>query len=235
MRTAPRAKNTRRAYLNGWKQWLEWAEEHGVRALPAAPSLVAAYLMERAASGMAPATVRLYRAAIGAAHRAMEAVDPTVTERVRQVLRSIGAEHGDRGRGQVKGLVWEAVERIAALAEQSGSLVGLRDSALLRVASDALLRVSELASLKVSDLRVLPNGSAALTVPRSKTDQDGRGHVRYLGKETVEAVQRYMQAAGVQSGTLFRALHHGTVHERRCSGWLPRGLTGTASHAWVRP
>ena len=63
-----------------------------MRAMPATPKAVAAYLTERAESGKAPATVRLDRAAIGAAHRAIGAVDPTAKERVRRVIRSIGAE-----------------------------------------------------------------------------------------------------------------------------------------------
>ena len=213
LKTAHPVKNTHRAYRSGWKRWLAWAAEHGVRAMPAAPKAVAAYLTDRARSGKAPATVRLDCSAIGAAHRAVDAADPTARQPVLRVIRSIGAEHDGRGRGQVQGLVWEVVDRIAALAAKGGSLAGLRDCALLRLGSDALLRVSELAALQVSDLHVRPGGGGTLTVRRSKTDREGRGRVRYLGKETMEAVQRYLQAAGVQSGALFRALHHGTVHE----------------------
>ena len=227
------AKNTRRAYLSGWERWAKWAAEHDVRVMPAAPKKVAAYLTERARSGKAPATVRLDRAAIGAAHRAVEAVDPTAEQPVLRVIRSIGAEHDGRGRGQVQGLIWEVIDRIAALAEASGSLAGLRDCALLRLGSDALLRVSELAALKVSDLHVLSDGSGTITIRRSKTDQEGRGHVRHLGKETVAAVQRYLQEVGVQSGTLFRALHHGAVHERLGVRSIRRIITQRAADAGI--
>lgn len=231
--SAHRAKNTRRAYIAGCERWLAWAAEHDMRAIPASPRAVAAYLTARAESGKAPATVRLDRAAIGAAHRAVGAVDPTAKERVRRVIRSIGAEHRGRGRGQVQGLGWEVVDRIAALAEKGGSLAGLRDSALIRVGSDALLRVSELASLMVSDLHVQPDGSGTITIRHSKTDQEGRGHVRYLGKETVAAVQRYLQAAGVQSGALFRAVHHGTVHDRLGVRSIRTSITRWAAAAGI--
>jgi len=99
------AKNTRRAYVAAWKRWRTWASEHGVRSFPAAPKWVAAYLNHRAESGRAPATVSLDRAAIGAAHRAVEAVDPTASRAVRRALRSIGATYCNRGRGQVKNRV----------------------------------------------------------------------------------------------------------------------------------
>ena len=212
---------------------MAWAAEHGVRAMPAAPKAVAAYFTARARSGKAPATVRLDRVAIGAAHRAVGALDPTAKQPVRRVIRSLGAEHHGRGRGQVQGLDWDGVERTAALAARGGSLAGLRDCALIRLGSDALLRVSELASLVRSDLHVLPDGSGTITIRRSKTDQEGRGHVRYLGKATVEAVQRYLQAAGVDGGALFRALHNGAVHERLGVRSIRRIITRRAAAARI--
>lgn len=168
LKTAYRAENTRRAYLAGWKRWQAWARDHEVRALAADPASVAAYLAERTASGKARATVRLDCAAIGAAHRAVEAVDPTADEGVRRVIGT--ANHG-KGRGQVQGLDWGGVDRTAAIAAKTGSLAGLRDAALIRLGSDALLRVSELASLLVTDLLVQPDGSGTITIQRSKTDQ----------------------------------------------------------------
>lgn len=131
------------------------------------------------------------------------------------MIRSIGTANRGKGRGQVQGLDWGGVDRTVALAEKDGLLAGLRDAALILLGSDALLRVSELASLLVTDLLVQPDGSGTITIRHSKTDQEGRGHVRYLGKPTVEAVQRYLQAAGVKAGALFRAVNRGgAVRER---------------------
>ena len=45
----------------------------------------------------------------------------------------------------------------------------------------------------------------------SKTDQEGRGHVRYLGPPTVAAVNRWPQAAGISAGPLFRRVRRGDV------------------------
>ncbi len=79
------------------------------------------------------------------------------------------------------------------------------------VGSDALLRVSELAALTAADVQVQPDGSGTVTVRSSKTDQEGRGHVRYLGPPTVAAVNRWQQAAGISAGPLFRRVRRGDV------------------------
>ena len=74
----------------------------------------------------------------------------------------------------------------------------------LRLGSDALLRVSELAAVQVADLEAETDGSGRLTVRRSKTDQDGRGAVLYIGAPTMKAVRAWQAAAGVAEGPLFR-------------------------------
>jgi len=91
-----------------------------------------------------------------------------------------------------------------ALAARDGSRRGLRDAAILRLGSDCLLRVSELAAVRVGDLERRAAGSGRLAVRRSKTDQDGRGAVLYVGPATVKAVEAWRKAAGVDDGPLFR-------------------------------
>ena len=44
------------------------------------------------------------------------------------------------------------------------------------------------------------DGAGTLTVRSSKTDQEGRGHVRYLGPPTIAAVQRWQQASAIVAG-----------------------------------
>lgn len=46
-------------------------------------------------------------------------------------------------------------------------------------------------------------------VRASKTDQQGDGTVRFLGKPTVAAVKRYTEAAGIEDGPLFRRIRKG--------------------------
>ncbi len=97
-----------------------------------------------------------------------------------------------------------SVDAAAALSARDGSRRGLRDAAILRLGSDCLLRVSELAAVRIGDVERRADGSGRLAVRRSKTDQDGRGSVLYVGPATVDAVEAWRKAAGVEDGLLFR-------------------------------
>ena len=68
-------------------------------------------------------------------------------------------------------------------------------------------RVSELCALDVQDLEAeAPN---TITVRRSKTDQTGKGAVLPVRKTTVRWVRRWLGAAALQDGSLFRGLRRG--------------------------
>ena len=96
----------------------------------------------------------------------------------------------------------------AVAANDSGSVAGLRDAALLAVASDGLLRVSEVAALDVGDMQAEADGSGRLLVGESKTDQEGQGAVLYLGALTVSRVSAWL-------GPLFRHVRRGGPRRRR--------------------
>ncbi len=85
---------------------------------------------------------------------------------------------------------------------------------MLTVASDALLRVSELAALAVADLDLTEQ---TITVQLSKTDRERMGAVLFLGKPTVQRLQAWLAAAGIQEGALFRALIKGGKVRSRLS------------------
>ena len=174
--------------------------------MPAAPAAVAAYLTYRAEQGASVATVRMARAAISAAHRQGAADDPCRHPGVVQVLKGLSRSGKGRGRGQVQGLDWRAADLAAGVAANGGrSLAGLRDAALIQVMSDALLRVSEAAALDVADVQRQVDGSGTVTVRSSKTDQEGRGHVRYLGAPTMQRLAAGLSGAGsTAGGPLFR-------------------------------
>ena len=104
---------------------------------------------------------------------------------------------------------WRAADLAAVLAEREGTAAGLRDAAVLSLMSDALLRVSEASAADVADVARMSDGSGTLTVLRSKTDQEGRGHVRYLGAATVTRIAAYLERAGHDAGALFRRVRRG--------------------------
>ena len=197
------AANTTRAYRSGWSAWQRWAAEHGHQVMPAAPVAVAAYLAHRAEQGAAVSTVRIARAAISAAHRQAGADDPCKHPGVVQVLKGLSRTDKDRGQVQGQGLDWRAADLVAGGAANGGrSLAGLRDAAIIQVMLDALSRVSEAAALDVADVQrqVDGIGIGTVTVRSSKTDQEGRGHVRYLGAPTMRRLGAWLSAAGITTG-----------------------------------
>ena len=94
--------------------------------------------------------------------------------------------------------------RIVAFAESDKTIAGLRDAALIRLMSDCLLRISEAVAVDVSDLQ-----KSTLRVKSSKTDQEGRGEVLFVGDTTLKLIRRYRRKAGIEDGALFRRIRRG--------------------------
>ena len=202
--------NTRKAYRGAWAAWQHWAAEHGRQAFPATADDVAAYLQARHAGGAAPATIHVARAAIAKMHQVSSQPDPTVGSLCRDVLRRIDREGRSRGRGQVAGVGWARSEAAAHLAEDDGTLQGLRDAAIIQLMSDTLARISEVAALQCSDVEPdITAGGGTAHIRASKTDQRGDGTTRYLGPATLAAVERYLAKAGHTTGPLFRRVLRG--------------------------
>ena len=60
--------------------------------------------------------------------------------------------------------------------------------ALLRLMRDCLLRRSEASAVRWRDLVPEPDGRGRLTIPYSKTDQEGKGAVLYVSEKTMEGL-----------------------------------------------
>ena len=202
--------NTRRAYRSAWTAWQRWTAEHRRSPLPASADDVADYLQARHATGAAPASIRVACAAIARVHQVAGFPSPVADCRCRDLLRQIYREGRSRGRGQVAGVGWKQAEEAAARAEDSGSLQGLRDGAIVRLMSDSLARVSEVSALQYCDVEPETTTSGGTVLIRaSKNDQFGDGSTRYIGPATLAAVGRYLTASGHTSGPLFRRLLRG--------------------------
>ena len=201
------APATIRAYRAALTALDRWLAEHGRAADDAA---LADFLASRHDAGAAPTSIAMTVAAVRAAARLSGQPSPAGQETAR-VLAGIRREGRGRGRGQAKGLQWSAADSIAAVAANNGagSIAGLRDAALVALASEALLRVSEAVAVQVADLAAEADGSARLTVHHSKTDQEGRGAVLYVGEPTMRRIAAWREAGGVHDGPLFRRIRRG--------------------------
>ena len=191
------SENTERNYRYWSKEIETWL---GGRSLD--DGLLAEYITGLHAQGKSPATISQAVAAVRwqARNNGVEIVGEVTT----RTLAGIRREGKDRGRGQVEGLTWSDVERVAAFAEMDKSIAGLRDSALIRLMSDCLLRVSEAVGVDVEDLK-----DKTLIVRSSKTDQEGVGETLYVTSDTRRVINRYIAKAGIEGGALFRRVVRG--------------------------
>ena len=204
------AANTQANYRGQWQRFAAWALTRGVRALPAAPAHVAAYLAERIErAGHRPATLRMATAAIACIHRAAGLADPCAAAEVRRALSGAIRKAGRRQK-QAAALTAEALAMIEATAAQprpgrggrpesraTATNRGRVDLALISLMRDALLRVSEAAALTWADIGGEPDGTGRLLIRRSKTDPEGEGAVAFLSVSTMARLAAIRAGAAV--------------------------------------
>ena len=228
------APATKAAIVADLKCYLRWCmlQRPIATAVPAAAETLVLYLrwLARATETRAaakPATLARRLASIARVHRILGYGDsealPTQAGMVRDTLKGIRRKAGVRqrqaaplrlgramsaaesepgGEGDLGGLTIESL-----LAACGADLVGLRDAAICSMAYDAGLRVSELVAATVADLRRLADGSGRLTIPRSKTDQEGEGAIVWLSAETMDRLSAWLTASGIDDGPVFRRIN----------------------------
>ena len=196
------APNTMKNYRVQWSNFTKWAVGKGIRALPADPAQVSAYLAERIEErGHKPATLRAAAAAIAFVHRATGLEDPRASPEVKRTLRSATRKAGRRQK-QAEALTAEALTAIRSTAcnprtSRGGRFESLEaarrrgnlDIALASLMRDAMLRVSEAAVLTWRDIVTEADGTGRLLIRRSKTDAAGEGAVAFLSVPTMEALK----------------------------------------------
>ena len=199
-----KAPNTRRAYRADWRDFEIWCKAHSFTSLPGEPETVALYLTALAET-LKPSTLARRLAAIAKAHQTAGHESPTRHEAVRAVMSGIRREKGSRRR-QATAITYDM--RCRMIAAAGDKLIGLRDKALLSVAYDTLGRRSELVAIDLAHV-AYDDDSGTVLIERSKTDQSGEGSVQFIAPDTVEFVKRWIEAAGITEGALFRAVGKG--------------------------
>ncbi len=203
---APRTVRAYRTDVADFERWCA-AAAHGCSALPAAPETVADYVADLAVQGRSSATITRRLSAISQAHQMAQYESPTHSQIVRITAAGIRRELGTKPR-QARPIM--ADELRAMIEALPNDLRGLRDRALLLVGFAAALRRSELVALDVADV-VEESEGLAVTIRRSKTDQEGEGRVVGIVRggrgpltDPVAAVRDWRAGAGIAEGPLFR-------------------------------
>lgn len=200
---------TRRAYASDWRVFAQFCAIAGADPLPARPETVAAFIASRVRDGAKFSTIRRSIAAISYAHRLAGADAPAKAGPVQAVLagarRRIGVAVDAKAPATARSLT-------GMLKRIPDTIRGKRDRALLLLGFAAALRRSELVALNVEDLERQAEG-LVVHIRRSKTDQAGAGHsvaVPRGGKlKPVQAVEEWLDAAGITEGAVFRSVGKG--------------------------
>jgi integrase len=210
---AATASNTRRAYQSDLRHFLA----HG-GTIPATAEQVARYLVDHAAV-FSMATLARRLVGIRLTHVARGLPDPTRLELVRLTFRGIRRKHGQPQR-RVSALTHGDLSALILSLGQSAK--DLRDAAILLVGFGGAFRRSELAAMDCHHIEIGERG-AVIRIPRSKTDQEGRGRAIRIGRNPaalcpVAARQRWLFKAGITDGPVFRPLmKDGKLREGRIS------------------
>ena len=215
------AENTLKAYQRALQKLTDWLSG---RIL--SDALLANYITSLHDNGKSPATIGQVVAAVKwqLKHQSQESVNFPITQ---ATLAGIRREGKDRGRGQVDGLIWQDVERVCIYAETEGTLIGLRDSAMIRLMSDCLLRISEVVAVNVGDLK-----GSTLTLRSSKTDQEGAGETLYVCDNTCELLKQYREQAEISRGAVFRHIRRGGhIQSQRLTTVSARRIIQRRAHA----
>ena len=199
---APNTLRAVRADLGVWRSWCA-GQGHGEREFPASADQVARFVATKGVERK-PATVARYLASLAFVHRVAGLPSPTDDPAVRLALRAVRRAQG-RAQRQAAGLTTTVLARIEA--QMGATLLDTRDVAILRVARDLLARREELSRVAVADVTFADDGTATVSVRRSKTDQEGEGHVGFLGADAASALRAWLRRAQIGDGPIFRAMH----------------------------
>ncbi len=225
------AASTIKAYRSDWQLFTAWCAAHGYPPLPATPTVTSAYLAEIADIGttfsagrpLAKASIERRLAAIVFVHRAA-GVEPPTTQVGAATLTTMMRGIRNARRADKPGRKWPAdadVLRDILRGITGDTMVDLRDRALLTMGMMGAFRRSELVGIRIEDVAPHPRG-LTVTIPFSKTDQDGKGQaVAILEGRRIEPVRHYrawIEAAGISEGRVFRRLTpHGRVTDAALS------------------
>lgn len=206
------SNNTRQAYQNDLKQFIQWGGR-----IPSSPQRVALYLAENA-NRLSFATLSRRVVAIGKAHEVKNIPSPTHSVVVRDTLHGIRRLNGSVQRRVAPAMMSD----IRTMVKGMEGLKGARDRALLLLGFAGAFRRSELVSITVEDVSFVAQGMI-VHLKRGKTDQAGKGRdvaIPYMRGMCcpVKALLKWLAISEISNGVVFRRIdRHGNLLEQRLS------------------
>lgn len=164
---ASKAPATIRGYKSDWTDFASWAAARQLCALPATPTTIALYILDRSSTLVAASLARRLTAISSKHKEAGDLESPTRNPLVAMTFRGIRREIGTAQKFK-QALLSPEIRRIVVCCPET--LSGLRDKALLLISYAAMTRRSETAAHSVEDVEAVPEG-IVLTIRSSKRDQ----------------------------------------------------------------
>ena len=190
-------------------------------ALPATTSTIGLYITDLASGGLKVSTINRKLASISYWHKEKGLPTPCsmkVDRQLSQVYAGIRRDLGTKQQGK-EAITVKMIRRMVDTVE--GTLTASRDRALILIGFAGGLRRSELARIEFEHLHWHSRG-ITLTLPRSKTDQEGEGREVEIARGSqpentplsectcpVRALEQWLRQANIKAGPVFRKVERG--------------------------
>lgn len=219
--------NTRRAYELDLACFASWCARHSVRPMPAEPKVIRAYLFELAEQGrdardlggkrgprgpLAHSALMRALAAICRSHQKSGHLSPWKHPVIEEARDSLARLKGTAPKKQRQGLEAVGEDLLFRVCDSiSDDVRGVRDRALILVGWQSGRRQSEIVAARVEHFKSV-EGGIEWRIPRSKTDQTGKGHRVALTPAVderycpVRAFRRWLVVSKIEQGPVFRGV-----------------------------
>jgi len=200
------AVNTRRSLMASWKIWAEFATQENIPIFPPGLEDIERFLLAGIAKGRKRATLEQYLFALDQLFQFAGAENPMKAKNGRMLWKQLQNDHGlVEEQDKKQGLLLEDLDRILAVVG-GDEPSAIRDRALLLVAYETMTRRSEVASMKVEKLEFKKDGSGAIRLGKTKTDQSGKGARLPISADTMKHLQEWLELANISEGPIWRAV-----------------------------
>lgn len=212
------SKNTLRNYHSAWGSFERWCAAVGVASMPATAALLIDHAAWCIAEGLRLETVLLRVKAANFMHREGGLAVP-YDDSVRQFFANAARDLCERPQGK-EALSLAQLRAIVAAFRRRGTLIDIRDCALVLLGFACGWRSAEIVSVDLSDVRWLDHG-ITLWLGKSKTDQSGRGRLVgiFHGKRKltcpIRGLDEWLKLRGRWLGPVFTRLTGGSLPEGR--------------------
>lgn len=218
--------NTRTSYASDMRDFVRFCESIDADPLPAAPETLAAYIATRAGV-LKVSTIRRRIVGIGEAHRSAGYPSPAEHQRIKDAVSGLIQKYGEPPAKKKAATLDIVRQMLDSLPPNDGTPAGdrrlIRDKAVILLGYAGGFRRSEVARLRVEDVSFETKG-IRVKLLSSKTDKARKGRFVGIGSWSgeycpVQAVRDWLDAAGIQSGPIFRGIYNdGRLYDTAIDG-----------------